>query len=113
MYNTKHAKTVNSVGAIQGDVPVLRIDRLPDGVRLRKDHIVAFGEATGHHHILETDAQVYEDGLGNLFAKIEYPVRLLHHQHAPIVLNPGVYQIGLAGVNQVEYAGEEERRVVD
>lgn len=112
MYNTKFKKTANSVGGVQGDVPFLRLDKLPKGVKPRKSNIVAYGEVTGHHHVVE-EAQMFEDGLGNLFALVEKPTQLLHHEHGAIVLGPGVYQFGQAGVYQVEYEGEEERRVLD
>jgi hypothetical protein len=114
MYNTKFNKSVNKIGAVQGDVPLRKIAALPPDARPRKDNnnIVALGEVTGHHHIVET-AQMYEDGLGNLFALVEKSTRLLHHEHGAIILDPGVYQFGLNGVQQVEYDGSEERRMLD
>jgi hypothetical protein len=114
MYNESFSKTSNKIGAVQGDVPILRIDALPANAKPRKDNnrIVAYGEVTGHHHVIE-QAQMYDDDLGNLFALVEQPTRILHHEHGAIILAPGVYQIGQAGINQVEYDGEEERRVLD
>ncbi len=112
MYNESNSKKANEIGGVQGDVPFLKISALPEGARPRKSRIVALGEATGHHHVIEK-AKMYEDGFGNLFALVDKPTRLLHHEHAPIILEPGVYQFGEKGVYQVEYDGEEERRVID
>ena len=72
MYNTDFVKHVSTIGAVQGDVPVLKITNLPESARPRRDNnrIVAYGEVTGHNHIVE-DAKMYEDELGNLFALVE------------------------------------------
>lgn len=114
MYNKNHQINVGELGGVQGDVPFLKIGELPANATPRKgnNRIIALGEVTGHHHVVEK-AKMFEDGLGNLFALVEKPTRLLHHEHGAIVLDPGVYQFGLNGVHQVEYSGEEERRVLD
>ena len=112
MYNTKHVISASKIGAVQGDVPFRYISKLPANVKPRKSNIVAYGEVTGHHHIVET-AEMYEDGLGNLFALVKQPTRLLHHEHGAIELHPGIIQFGVAGINQIEYLGEEERAVLD
>jgi hypothetical protein len=112
MYNTKHKVTASKIGGIQGDVPFRYVEKLPANVKPAKSNIVAYGEVTGHHHIVE-EAQMFTDDLGNLFALVEKPTRLLHHEHGVIELEPGVIQFGKDGVQQVEYDGEEERRVLD
>jgi hypothetical protein len=114
MYNKKHQIQAGDKGAVQGDVPFLKIEKLPLNVRRRtgNNRIVALGEVTGHHHVVES-ATMYEDGFGNLFALVDKPTRLLHQEHGAIVLEPGIYQFGLNGINQVEYVGEEERRALD
>lgn len=114
MYNKKHQIQAGDKGGVQGDVPFLKIEKLPENAKRRRNNnrIVALGEATGHHHVLEAGT-MYEDGLGNLFALVKQPTRLLHQEHGAIVLEPGVYQFGLNGVQQVEYQGEEERRALD
>lgn len=114
MYNEEHQIEVGKKGAVQGDVPFLKIDKLPKTAKPRKgnNRIVALGEVTGHHHVLEAGT-MYEDGFGNLFALLDKPTRLLHQEHGAIVLEPGIYQFGLNGALQVEYMGEEERAVLD
>ena len=112
MYNDNHKIQANNIGAVQGDVPMLYVDELPKGVREIESRIVAFGEVTGHHHVVE-DARMFTDEFGNLFALVERPTRLLHQEHSAIELHPGIVQFGMAGIHQVEYAGDEERAVRD
>ena len=111
MYNTKQVRIAEDF-FIQGDVIGKYIDGLPKGLKPVKGTVVAYGEATGHHHVLET-AELFKDNLGNLFAKIDKPVLLLHQEHPAVQLRPGFIQFGERGIMQVEYAGEEERKVRD
>lgn len=114
-YNKKFSKNATRFG-VQGDVPLIKIDTLPANTRPRKgnNRVVALGESTGHHHVVEA-ATMYEDDFGNLFALVPAgkPTWLLHQEHGAIVLEPGIYQFGENGVHQVEYVGEEERRALD
>jgi hypothetical protein len=111
MYNKQNAHKADKY-ILQGDVAGKYVDALPQGAKPIKGRIVAQGEATGHHHVLEAGI-LYTDALGNLFAKVDKPVMLLHQEHAPWILHPGIIQFGEAGIMQVEYAGDEERRVLD
>src|SRR3990172_583448 len=115
--NTKFGVKANKIGAVQGDVPFRYTAKLPKNAKPRVDNIIARGEATGHHHMVEVvegTAQLYDDALGNLFLQVNNPVRVLHQEHGYILFTePGIVQIGLAGALQVEYDGEEERRVRD
>lgn len=111
MYNKKNPKKAIQY-LIQGDVCAKRIEALPANAKPAKDRIVAHGEITGHHHILEA-GQVFTDDTGNLFALIDKPVKLFHQEHAPWILEPGIWQFGKDGMMQVEYDGEEERAALD
>ena len=117
MYNQKFGETANAIGLVQGDVPSRYVAKLPKTAKRRKNNIIALGEVTGHHHVVEIvegNAELYDDALGNLFMLVKSPVRILHHEHGYGEYTvPGVVQFGLAGVNQVEYDGEEERRAQD
>lgn len=116
-YNKKFGEEANHIGLVQGDVPALYIDRLPANAKPHANNIIALGEVTGHHHIVdivEGNAELFDDNLGNLFMRVKTPVRILHHEHGyGLFTQPGIVQFGLAGVNQVEYAGEEERQARD
>lgn len=96
----------------QGDVLIRRIDRLPEQkpVKRASGHILE-GEATGHIHRLEdvSQAEVLEAGEGLYLRVGEEGVRIIHEEHAPIVLPPGNFEV----VRQREYAPEEIRNVAD
>ena len=114
--NTQYGIKATGIGAVQGDIPSRYIAKLPKGAKPRKSNVIALGEATGHHHILEVvdeNATLYEDGLGNLFALVKAPTRLLHNQHGYVEYAPGIVQFGEKGAMQVEYDGEEERAMLD
>ena len=97
-------------GGFQGDVGFVPAS-IPKEAKKVKSRILALGEATGHHHVLTEECQVYEMAEG-LFFRIPEGVetaQLLHQEHDAIVIAPGEYRV----VEQVEYDGEEERRVMD
>lgn len=96
----------------QGDVLIRRIDALPaqKSVKRESGHILE-GEATGHIHRVEdlTQAEVLEVGEGLYLRVGEEGVRVIHEEHAPIVLPQGNYEI----IRQREYSPEEIRNVAD
>ncbi len=100
----------------QGDVALIRIKSLPngathqpiDGERL----ILAFGEATGHHHsIAAGKVRKYTDpGTQAAIVEVAEAMALLEHQeHSAAPLKKGFYRVHL----QREYHPEEIRRVAD
>lgn len=105
----------------QGDVLFRRVAALPDGAmpQPRDDRgriVIERGEHTGHAHcVLVQDATLYhvvEDAgrvVAQYLAVTGTGVDLVHEEHNTIALPPGVYQRWY----QQEYAGEEERRVID
>jgi hypothetical protein len=117
MYETRFGETANKIGIVQGDIPARYVAALPANVKPRNNPIVALGEVTGHHHVVEIvegNAELFDDALGNLFMLVKSPVRIMHHEHGfAQFTEPGIVQFGQAGVFQVEYAGEEERRALD
>jgi hypothetical protein len=95
----------------QGDVLVRKIKALPEGGKVRKNGILAYGEVTGHAHKVEelTKAEVLEVG-SNLYLRVgEEGVRVIHDEHSPITLDPGNYEV----VIQKEYTPQAIRNVAD
>ena len=113
----------------QGDVLIKRVSQLPDGLELQEHKVLQHGETTGHmHQFAATDAvQVYHaparttEALesqwrtitenGNKFLVVDAPALLKHEEHAPILVDPGVYQIDI--VREFCYDTYEMTRVVD
>jgi len=96
----------------QGDVGLLRIEKLPEGARLEKVSdtlVLALGEATGHSHRLCAEgATLYALDDYDVF-EIKQPGQLVHEEHDAIALDPGFYKV----IRQREYTPEQIRRVVD
>lgn len=106
----------------QGDVFIMRIDEIPDGVRpVKRDGgrvVLAYGEVTGHAHAISApEADLFEtftDGVetaeaADRFLRTLAPVSLSHEEHDTIVLPPGNYLIR----HQREYSPREVRWVAD
>jgi len=97
----------------QGDVLLIECDAVPKGAKRRTGVVVATGEATGHRHRFEDESAVavYDapDGDGDLFADVKFDTALVHEEHGPIPVKPGVYRIR----RQREYTPEAIRRVSD
>ncbi len=113
--------------ARQGDVLLIRVDALPEGVtEAKRDRIgrivLAYGETSGHAHTIrdkgvcgfrmagseEVDfIEVGGSGVATLNHEYESGAMAEHH---PITLPPGAYKV----VRQREYVAPQiERRVVD
>lgn len=105
----------NEFGAIQGDLDIIKIDRLPADAKRTKKRRLAEGETTGHNHELRGKVDVYENPAGLYFVVApEATVQVVHTsdgEHDTIEMAPGLYFVPREP--QVEYDGEEERRVLD
>jgi hypothetical protein len=98
----------------QGDVFIEKIDKLPKDLDEVKDGIVLRGEATGHSHRLE-GGQVLIGRISGwhqpaeMFIAIPSVGRLVHEEHATIIIPEGFYKIR----RQVEYSPYGNRNVMD
>jgi len=116
-------KTFNKAGA-QGDVRLVRVDRLPSGVAecaAAEGQFVLAHSETGHHHVMVLDRKETKpnvrmySGDNPLLAWIEVnrPTALLHKRgfdtHAPLLVQPGIYEVR----RQREYTPEGFRQVQD
>ena len=93
----------------QGDLLIVPLTGLPDGIKPKNDRILAEGEVTGHLHQL-TGGSVYTKK-ESLFFKIPQgcEVTLTHPEHNPLIFTPGTYEV----IRQREYAPEGWRHVSD
>jgi len=101
----------------QGDVLITKINAMPIGGKpvkpAARGFVIAEGEATGHAHTLEPGAVVAitVDEEGVIYAQIARQVNLLHEEHNPVSLDPGVYRFGR--VQEYDHFSEEARSVAD
>ncbi len=108
---------VDRLGA-QGDLLVMRVDALPDGLREESHNgrvVVAHSE-TGHHHVCEVhEARLFrsQDPLTCYLQIAGTGAEIVHNRpwdtHATLSLPPGVWMMR----NQREYSPEAWRRVTD
>lgn len=99
---------------MQGDVMLVRVDKLPDGVKPRKDRTLALGETTGHHHTLTGGVIYGEMGLAQWVVVEDHEEKLEHLptpglEHSTVTVPIGVWFVPI----QVEDDGEKERRATD
>lgn len=89
-------KTIAKNSAQQGDVQLLRLTKIPDGehkIISKGRCILAHGES-GHSHIIEDDeAELIQIG-ERMLLKLEKEATLVHEEHGPITLSPGIWEIG-------------------
>ena len=103
--NTEHGR--------QGDVLVIPVSEIPKEFVKTKQCTLALGEATGHHHTINTGAIGYAtstDGLATYF-EVTNPLGadLTHQEHETIQFPEGKYR----AVIQSEYRRKEFQSVVD
>lgn len=78
-------------------------------------YVVAYGEATGHHHTLTVkdpvDLEIRKDAEGRMFFVLHKEGTLTHEEHGPIVVAPGTYE--QKQEREYDWFALETRRVVD
>lgn|SRR3990167_1366763 len=77
--------------AIQGDLLISKINKIPAGAKKREGKVLVWGEATGHAHQI-TAGEVFDYGTRLLFTA---PVNttIIHPDHDSIPLEKGDYEI--------------------
>lgn len=97
----------------QGEVLLIRIAKktLPTGLKA-KDNVLAYGEATGHHHRLDRNAQVLTDGAVQFVVvdAVEGSV-LQHEEHKPVAVPQGAYKVTIQ--REYDILRDEVRSVQD
>lgn len=100
----------------QGDIMLIPVEEIPDGLKkvplMGGRMVLAEGEATGHVHAIEGEAQFLATDLEELegrFLAVEQEAELVHDEHDTITVPPGNYEVR----RQREYDGLEEQFVSD
>lgn len=93
-----------------GDVLLQTTSAVPSDAQPLPGHILVRGELSGHAHRLEQpSAGVLFRTPEAMWLQVHTPTRIVHEEHAPISLAPGVYKVW----QQREYSPREIRTVVD
>ena len=77
----------------QGDV-LIRPARIPAKAQPKEGRTLAKGEATGHAHVVEGEAELLALGEKLFLRVLAGDVRVVHDEHGPISLPPGDYEVG-------------------
>lgn len=103
--------------AQQGDVLLRKLNEFPAGERKltpknpQGEIVLAEGETTGHYHsIRDHESQMFDCG-GTLVLELKNECTVVHQEHGPITLSPGLWEIGI--VNEYDYFEKMKRKVVD
>ena len=75
----------------QGDVLLKKIKSLPKKVKKLDTDIIVKGEATGHAHRLQNGTIYWRRN--TMFIKANTGASIVHEEHAPIELEPGIYEV--------------------
>lgn len=75
----------------QGDVLLKKIEKIPSNTK-KKDLVLAYGEVTGHKHVLQ-DGNVYIDDNGTQYVQLAQDTMLCHEEHNNILIPTGTYQV--------------------
>jgi hypothetical protein len=97
----------------QGDVLIRTITKdIPAGATVKKDGILAEGEATGHAHTLEDrgTATLFQHE-NELYLSATDKTVIRHQEHGPVTLPPGKYKV--SKVREVDPFTEEIHSVQD
>jgi len=99
----------------QGDILVEEVKKCPPGLKKLETNVIAYGEVTGHAHVLDCDSfaasGVAENG--DIFVKSPSAFVLSHDEHGSIECPPKRW---IKFTRQREYdplAAEKERKVAD
>jgi hypothetical protein len=74
----------------------------------RQSNVIVSGEATGHAHRLQTGT-ILEAANGALYLDLPQTTLVVHEEHGPITLEPGLWLV----IRQREYHPEAIRVVKD
>ncbi|MGH2611560.1 MAG: hypothetical protein ACRDFB_00755 [Rhabdochlamydiaceae bacterium] len=84
---------MKSIQIRQGDVMAIEIEKLPKGLKKKKDNILVHSDSTLHDHTL-VKGTVFIDKDGKLFADVPVKTQIVHTMdHAPVDLPRGKYEI--------------------
>jgi hypothetical protein len=93
----------------QGDLLIVKVDKIPEGTVRQKSRVLAEGEVTGHLHELDS-GEVYEKEETLYFKVAQGGISTLNHpEHKAVKFDSGEYKV----IKQREYEPRGWRYVRD
>ncbi len=81
----------------QGDVFIERVNSIPEDLTpVARDNgrtVLAYGEVTGHAHAIHEEVELFEEREGRFYLKADVEATVVHEEHGPITLDPGMYRV--------------------
>ena len=75
-----------------GDLLIREIETLPRGLK-KSENILAYGEVTGHSHVLNGNANIFQNKEGKKFFQAQEEVELTHQEHKTLKIEKGVFEV--------------------
>lgn len=101
----------NLVWYQQGDVIIRPVASIPEGASPVATRVLREGEATGHAHRATGEGVQLFIQDDTLYMRVEGGTEVVHEEHRPITVPPGVYVIG--AVREYDHFAEVSRPVFD
>lgn len=98
----------------QGDVLLLRVEKIPETMQKVKSKILQYGESTGHKHQFDANSEVslflsrkgaqefkannfrtITDLAGDKYIEVLAPAVLRHETHGHQLIDPGLYRLDI------------------
>lgn len=77
----------------QGDILLKRIDGIEGKLVGTGKRVLAYGEKTGHSHVLDGDVSYFDNGNGQLLCHVDGKTELVHQEHKSIQIPIGDYLV--------------------
>jgi len=77
----------------QGDILLKRINNIEGKLIGKGRRVLAYGEKTGHTHVLDGDVSYYDNGDGQILCSINGNAELAHQEHKSIEIPAGNYLV--------------------
>lgn len=99
-----------------GDIFFKRVEKVEAKERQEKpEHIVAYGEATGHHHLMTaapgTLVAIMKGFDERTYVEVTGVATLTHQEHNTLSIEPGTYEI--VTEQEWDYFENDRKKVVD
>lgn len=79
----------------QGDVLLIPTTTNPKNKIAEHEYVIAWGETTGHKHLVKGNLTVFQQMEGPVLIQIHDKAELVHEEHAPHILKKGTYEVRL------------------
>jgi len=93
----------------QGDVLLKPISKISGVIECEGEKILAYGEVTGHKHILKGDTKFFNHNKQVLVEVGEGQAQLIHDEHGQLSVPQGIYQVVLQRQYTIQQGIEQVR----